>query len=183
MNLGFDFDKVFVDYPPFIPSFIIDRLYKKSSDETLLYRIPSKPEQLLRLITHLPYLRPPLQSNIEFVKDLYRKNTYKHFLISSRFSFLKNATNNIVKKHNLEKAFHSMYFNFEDKQPHIFKDAMVKKLNIHRYVDDDLPLLKYLVSKNKKTVFFWLNKLDNKKIDNNLFAITNLKEMVKQYDF
>ena len=76
-----------------------------------------------------------------------------------------------------------MYFNFEDKQPHIFKDAMVKKLNIHRYVDDDLPLLKYLVSKNKKTVFFWLNKLDNKKIDNNLFAITNLKEMVKQYDF
>jgi hypothetical protein len=36
MNIGFDFDKVFVDYPPIIPDYFFDRFYKKKANGTLL---------------------------------------------------------------------------------------------------------------------------------------------------
>lgn len=179
MNLGFDFDKVFINTPPLIPDKLIDRLYKKKSNGMLLYRIPSKTEQVFRLFTHLSPFRPPIFQNIAFIKHIVKQNNHKYFLISSRFGFLKQTTDRLVKKHKLEKVFNAMHFNFENKQPHLFKNDMIKKLNIHRYVDDDLPLLEYLSLKNKKTMFFWLNKNIRKSLKNNLVAITHLKEMIK----
>lgn len=179
MNLGFDFDKIFIDYPPFIPSDLIDRLYKKKANGTLLYRIPARPEQILRLFSHHWLLRPLINENVIFIKNLSKKNHHKQYLISSRFSFLKNTTEKLIRKHGFDKIFDTMFFNFENKQPHIFKNDVLKKLSIDRYVDDDLPLLKFLKKNHKKTKFFWLNKNHNKPLEENLFAITKLSEMLK----
>lgn len=179
MNLGFDFDKIFIDYPPFIPDNLIDRLYKKKSNGALIYRIPSKTEQLFRLFTHHQFFRPPIFENINFVKQITKQNNHKYYLISSRFGFLQQATDTLVKKHELDKVFHAMHFNFTDKQPHVFKGEIIKKLHIHRYVDDDLPLLEYLSLKNKKTLFFWLNKKLDKKLTHNLLAIRNLNKIIE----
>ncbi len=178
MNLGFDFDKIFIDYPPFIPSALIDRLYKKKANGTLLYRIPSGNEQVLRLLTHHPLLRPLIKDNIAFIQNLSKKKKHKHYLISSRFGFLKNTTEKLIKKHGFDKMFDEMFFNFENKQPHIFKNDVLKKLHIDRYVDDDLPLLEFLKKDHKKTKFFWLNKNNNKALGKNLFAITHLSQML-----
>lgn len=179
MNLGFDFDKIFIDYPPFIPSVLIDKLYKKKNSNKVTYRIPSKPEQLFRIATHHPYLRPIITENITFIKALRKKNHHKHYLISSRFGFLKNRTENLIKNHQLNLLFDELFFNFENKQPHIFKDKIIKKIRINRYVDDDLDLLEYLLEKNKQTLFFWLNKKHNGYLKKNLFAITKLSDMLK----
>lgn len=179
MNLGFDFDKIFIDYPPFVPDKIIDKLYKKNSNGKLLYRIPSKPEQIFRLITHHHYFRPPIKKNISFVKKAALQNHHKYYLISSRFSFLKEPTEILIKRHNLNNTFHGIHFNFNNKQPHLFKNSIIKKLKINRFVDDDLALLKYLCAKNKKTLFFWYNKRQKKKLGKNLYAITNLNQILK----
>ena len=56
MNIGFDFDKVFIDYPPFLPGKLFDKLYKKKDNGTLLFRIPEYPEQILRKALHLPFI-------------------------------------------------------------------------------------------------------------------------------
>ncbi len=177
MNIGFDLDKVFIDYPFFLPDFIIDRLYKKKANGQLIYRIPNKPEQMLRLLIHHPFLRQPIKENVEFMKDLASKNTHKHYLISSRLGFLKEKTLHLVKKHQLNKLFEDLYFNFENKQAHIFKNEIIQKLKIDMYVDDDLHLLKYLAQNNAKTKFFWLNKKIKKNLGKNLFAIKTLPEM------
>lgn len=179
MNIGFDFDKIFIDYPPFIPSDIIDRLYKQKSDGVLLYRIPSKAEQLFRLLTHFSVFRPPILKNINFIKTLSKKNTNQHYLISSRFSFLENKTKVLIKKYGLDKCFHGMYFNFKNKQPHFFKNAVIKKLKIDLYVDDDLPLLIFLSKGNPKTIFFWLNNKRVGQLNKNLFAINHLSQIFK----
>jgi hypothetical protein len=177
MNIGFDLDKIFIDYPLFVPDVLINTLYKQKSNGVLLYRIPSRVERSLRILTHYPFFRPPIISNIQFVEDLAKSKKHKHYLISSRFSFLKHQTELIVNKYKLGKIFDAMFFNFKDQQPHIFKDQVIKKMKITLYVDDDLPLLEYLADKNPKVRFFWLNTMQNKKLGKNLFAIKNLSEM------
>ncbi len=179
MNIGFDFDKVFVNYPPLVPKILIDRIYKQKSNGILLYRIPSKPEQLLRLISHHHRLRPMIKENLIVLQTIATQNNHKLYLISSRFGFLRKPTDKIVKKHTLEKFFHELHFNFDDKQPHLFKDERLKKLAIERYVDDDLPLLKFLAKRNHKIKFFWLNNKKQEKMSRNLYAITNLGDILK----
>lgn len=179
MNIGFDLDKIFIDYPPFVPDGLIDALYKAQSNGILRYRIPSKPEQIVRLFTHLPPFRPPLMTNIQTVKDKNHKGTDKYHLISSRFSFLRQRTEAIIKRYAFDKIFDGMFFNFEDEQPHIFKDKIVKKLKLDRYIDDDLPLLRFLASENSNTKFYWLNKNEVGQLSRNLFAITKLSDFLR----
>lgn len=179
MNLGFDLDKVLIDYPPFIPAGVIDKIYKKESNGKLSYRIPQKHEQIIRLITHYHLLRPPISKNLAFIKTLKASSNHKHFLISSRFSFLKRTTEKLIKINKLDELFDELYFNFGNQQPHIFKNRIIQKLKIHRYVDDDLKLLEYVSDNNSKTLFFWLNSKIKKKLSKNLTAITNLSEMLR----
>jgi len=156
MKIGFDLDKIFIDYPPIIPDAMIDKLYKKKANGVLLYRIPSRPEQVIRQISHFPLFRPAIKTNIEFLRSLSKKN-YKLYLISSRFNFLERQTLIRMQQLGLDLLFEKMYFNFENKQPHLFKEEVLKKLKPDLYVDDDIHLLKYVAVKNKNTKFFWLH--------------------------
>lgn len=178
MNIGFDLDKVFIDTPPFIPDGIIERLYKKKSNGTLVYRTPSKTEQLIRIISHLPIFRPPLKNNLTFLNSI-PKDRHTLYLVSSRFSFLKQPTRTIVRTHKLDKIFQELYFNFNNEQPHIFKSRIINKLKLDKFVDDDLHLLKYVASKNNKIKLYWLNKKLNKKIGPNITAITHLSQVLQ----
>ena len=177
MNIGFDLDKIFVNYPPFVPTKIIDWLYKGKPNGTLKYRIPSRLEQIIRIFSHYPFFRPPITKNMNYVKNLALANINKYYLISSRFSFLEKKTTGLIKRYSLDKIFNAMYFNYENRQPHEFKNEMVKKLDLDMYVDDDLQLLEYLVDKNPKTKFFWLNNKVSKPLGKNLYAIKNISEM------
>lgn len=178
MNIGFDFDKVFIDYPFFIPAFIIDKVYKNKSNGELSYRIPKKAEQLIRLFTHRQIFRRPIKENMLFMEKLVKENNHKYYLISGRFGFLKKTTEKLIKKYGFEKMFKHLYFNFDNNQPHIFKNEIIQKLGIERYVDDDLNLLKFLAQENPRIKFFWLNKKTTKPLGKNLFAIKNLPEML-----
>ena len=178
MNIGFDLDRVLINYPPFVPAKLIDLLYKEKSNGLLKYRIPSKPEQYFRLLTHLSILRPPITENIAFIK-LPKTNNSKYYLISSRFGFLKRRTQSLIQKYNLNSIFNGMFFNFENKQPHLFKNETIKKLKLDRYIDDDLSLLKYLSKKNPNTKFYWLNKTKTGEIDKNLFAVTEISDILR----
>jgi len=179
MNIGFDLDRVFINYPPLFPTKLIDKLYKSRDDEDLSYRIPALPEQLVRKATHLPFMRSVIKDNMEFLKRI-SKNENKLFLISSRYKFLQKETNRLIKKYNLDKFFDSMYFNYENIQPHHFKDQVLKTLNLDIYIDDDLSLLKHVAKNNNKTKFYWLNhSKENKILPKNIKSIFKLEEIFK----
>ncbi|MCL4353815.1 hypothetical protein M1615_05150 [Patescibacteria group bacterium] len=178
MNIGFDLDRVLVDYPPFVPETVIDRFYKNKNGK-LAYRIPSKPEAYLRLLIHYSIFRQPLQDNIAFVRQLKGKdNINKLYLISGRFAFLREKTDEIIARDKLGEIFSGMYFNFANEQPHIFKDKIIKKLSLSSYVDDDFDLVDYLSEKNPQLNLFWLNNRKYGKIKNNLFAVTSIKDIL-----
>lgn len=177
MNIGFDLDRIFIDLPPLVPSRIIDLFYKEKNGPELKYRKPSKIEQIIRVFSHHPIFRPPITHNLNYIKNLVSQNKNKYYLISSRFSFLKKKTSGLIKRYGLDKVFHAMHFNYGDKQPHHFKNEIIKKLHLDMYVDDDLQLLEHLTYKNPKIKFFWLNKKISKPLEKNLFAIKHISEM------
>lgn len=178
MRIGFDLDNVFINTPPFIPDTLTERIYRKKTDGILLYRIPGRKEQLLRIALHKPIFRPKIKKNISFLQTL-SETEHELYLISSRFGFLRKATERITKKYGLDTLFKKLYFNYENNQPHLFKDKVIKQLKLQKYVDDDLHLLKYIASKNNNIKLYWYNKKLDKKISKNIRAITRLEEILK----
>ena len=183
MKIGFDLDKVFIDYPPLVPDWVVDRIYKKKANGTLIYRIPSRPEQVFRRITHHPFLRPPIRRNITFLQSI-PKDQNKLYLISSRFGFLEDITLTLMQKHGFDKLFDGLYFNFKNEQPHEFKDRVLRKLNLDVYVDDDFHLLKHVAKLHKHTQFYWLTTSRHKNsLTRNITAIHTLPEILNgKYD-
>lgn len=75
-----------------------------------------------------------------------------------------------------------MYFNFNDEQPHLFKDKIIKKEKIEKFLDDDLDLLIYLAQRNPKVNFFWLSsRKPNGKIPSSIKIVKSLSEFQKKY--
>ncbi len=187
MTLGFDFDKVFIDYPPFIPYTLVDYLYKgslvfrknRTKNVVLHYRFPGTVEQKIRILSHYPIFRHIIRGNVDSLKRIASGKKSKTYLVSSRFGFLNKRTQAIMEKYKLEKYFDGVYFNFLNQQPHAFKEETIKKLKIDTYVDDDLDLALYLSRKIPDLKIYWLR--DGRKnegpLPKNVTAITNLKEL------
>lgn len=180
MNIGFDLDKVLINHPPFIPSWLMSKLYGEKVNGHLFYRIPGKIEQKIRKLSHFPLLRKPLKKNIQILLHIVKDPSQKFFLISSRYGFLEKETNDIIKKNHLKKIFTNMYFNYKNEQPHEFKEKVIGRLRINKYVDDDLPLLRYVAEKHPETTFYWLNTTRQGRIQKNLYAVTNLSTIFKK---
>ncbi len=176
MNIGFDLDRVFINYPPLVPGSVIEKFYKKKSNGELLYTIPKRPGQIIRTLLHHPILRQPMKNNLSFLKSI-PKEKHHMYLISSRFGFLQKRTEHIVNTYHLDKIFDGLYFNYDNKQPHLFKNDIIKKLNLDVYIDDDFPLLKYVAKNNKHTKFYWLNpKRKPQQLTKNIFSIKKLSD-------
>lgn len=192
-KIGFDFDKIFVNYPPIIPELLIEFIYKgriKLNKEKIVntsnlrYRIPGYIEQQIRIVSHNQMFRPPIKNNIRYLRIIKKKLPHKLYLISSRFGFLKDQTNKWLDKQKLKKEFNGIHFNFGNIQPHIFKKKTIEKNDITYYVDDDLDLLIYLSKKIRRIHLFWLTnskKHNYKSLPENIIIIRTIKELYKKY--
>jgi len=192
-KIGFDFDKVFVSYPPIIPDSLIDFLYKgkialmkkKNPEKIILkYRMPGFIEQKIRILSHYYIFRPPIRNNINSLRLINKKGNYKVYLVSSRFGFLKDKTYKWLDRTRMKKDFDEIHFNFKNMQPHIFKEKTLKRNGITHYIDDDLDLLVYLAKKLPQNSFFWLNNkksVDYKILPENIKKIKNIRELYNKY--
>lgn len=152
VKIAFDLDGVIIDKPPFVPKRVIELLFKGHTGSQLHYRFPKfKAEQLIRKLSHLYLFRPPIESNLEFIKLLARDSRYELYVVSARYSFLKSETDLWLKKRKIENFFKKIYLNLGNEQPHLFKEKVLKKLKVAIFVDDDTLLADYLVEKLKGT--------------------------------
>lgn len=182
MNIGFDFDRVLVNYPPFVPAWLIDWLYRRHDKKELAYRIPhSKIEKLLRKLSHFYLFRPKISENINFVRELSdNPHKYNLYLLSSRYKFLEKITYKILKRYGLKNVFSSVTLNTNDEQPHLFKEKAIKYLKIKLYIDDDLDLLKHLHKTCPKTKFFWYNPTRaNSSVPSGVIPVTKIADISK----
>ncbi len=190
MIVGFDFDKVFIDYPPLVPYTLVDILYKGRSfflknlgkNHIMHYRFPGSIEQKIRIVSHHSFLRPPISDNINVLKEISSNSKNKTYLVSSRFGFLKGRTDAILKKYKLKNYFNGVYFNYNNEQPHIFKEKTIKKLKIDTYIDDDLHVALYLSKKIPKLTIYWINdgSIKTESLPKNVISIKNLSQLDKK---
>lgn len=188
MNIGFDFDKVFINYPPFIPNTLVDLLYKgihknkKNIERDLEYRFPGLLEQKIRIASHHKTFRKPIVQNIKSLERLHKNEKAKLFLVSSRYGFLKKATESILDIYKLRSSFNEITFNYKNEQPHKFKARMIRKLKIDMYIDDDLDLTLFLSATFPSLKIFWItNTMPKIELPKNITRIKNLKEFERIY--
>lgn len=178
MNIGFDLDGIFIGSPPFLPRDLIEWLYRGPQDHEPKYRFPSTwIEQKIRKWSHQSALRPQISKNVEFLKHFSAQGKHKVFLISSRYSFLKAETDEILKKYQLKKYFYRIYLNSDNLQPHIFKEEILKKLNLDLFIEDDFMLLKYLSGRFSKIKLLWYNEGESAKLPEGIKHIKSLNEI------
>lgn len=155
LKVGFDLDGIIVDKPFFVPKPIIEWLYRAHNGNHKKYRVPAwKPEILIRKLSHHWAFRLPLRKNLSLVKKIAQQKHIEAYIISGRYNFLKNRTKQWFKIHKLNGYFKKKYINMDNEQPHLFKEKMIKKLNLDYFFDDDPLTYEYLKDKIKKTKFY-----------------------------
>ncbi|MDO8638081.1 MAG: hypothetical protein Q7R43_00780 [Candidatus Daviesbacteria bacterium] len=180
MKIGFDLDRIFINLPPIIPPGVIDWLYKKHCQKGLAYSIPkSSLSKLIRRASHISPLRPPIKKNINTLSQILLQPNLELYLISSRYKFLEKLTLKLLNKYNLITPFSKIYLNTSDEQPHLFKEKVLKKLNLDLFIDDDLDLLKHLQKQNLKTKLIWYNTGHKINETQGIIAISNFSEIIK----
>lgn len=91
---------------------------------------------------------------------------------------MEEITDQLIKRHGLDRLFDGLYFNYNNEQPHLFKNDILKNLKLDAYVDDDLSLLKHIAKENKKTKFYWLNRGREKQhVPDHIVSINSLTEI------
>lgn len=162
IKIAFDLDGVIIDKPPLIPKKWLEWLFRGGKRDGLHYRFPkSKLEQRIRKLSHFYLFRPPIKKNIEFIKELAKNPKYGLYIISGRYSFLEEETKDWLSKRNIGGVFKEIFINFNDKQPHLFKEEVLKRIKPNIFVDDDYLSVEFLRQKLKNTSIFCFSKNRN----------------------
>lgn len=178
MKIAFDLDGIFIDTPPLVPKKLIAWLYRGPQNHEPKYRFPTtKIEQHIRKFSHHSIFRPKISQNIEFL-NIFAKSKNQIFLVSSRYSFLRDLTIKLLEKYGIKNKFTKIYLNTKNEQPHLFKERVIKTLKIDVFIDDDLRLLEYLKSHCPNTKLFFYD-LNPQKVRSEINQIKELKEINK----
>ncbi len=179
-KIGLDLDGIIIDLPPFAPKKLIDWLYEDRKSTSLRYRIPSLFEQKIRQLSHLPFIRPPLQQNCDSLLKAHQSGKYEFYLITGRFGFLNNLTHAWLKYNHVEHLFTKTYINMDNQQPHFFKEKILKKITINSYLEDDFKCLMYLAPRFKNIHFYFYDRTGNTQLDkDNVTAVSSLDTVFK----
>jgi uncharacterized HAD superfamily protein len=166
IKIGFDLDGVLIDKPPLIPKMVLESLVLLKVKNKLVYRYPElKFERWIRQLSHHYLFRSPLQENVEIIYKLAKNKKNKIFVVSGRYRFLQERTQQWLSVNKLSKVFEKIYINKKNEQPHLFKERLIKELKIEIFIDDDKFLVKYLRSKLPRVKVILFNSKTNSLIE------------------
>lgn len=148
IRIGFDLDGVIIGKPPLVPRKVLEWFVREHDSKNPRFRYPKFfLERRLRWFTHYHRFRPPIVKNLEFVKKISKDKNYELFVISGRYSFLKERTEQWFKVHKLDGVFKEIHLNLRNEQPHVFKEKLLKKLKPDYFFEDDELIVNYLKKK------------------------------------
>ncbi|MFA6513609.1 MAG: hypothetical protein WCT34_05485, partial [Patescibacteria group bacterium] len=185
-RVGFDLDGVLLYNPARIArpivSFIKRSFFKKKD---LKFYSPHTywQKQLWRLFHKSSIFIAP---GLDEIKKLIREKKIKAYIVTARYSYLKNDLEKWLINMKIDKYFSGIFYNQKDEQPHIFKKRVIEKLNLDIFVEDNWDIVNYLNLKNSqlsrkrspKIKIFWIYNIFDRNQDF-LNKFPNLKSVVK----
>jgi hypothetical protein len=165
LRVGFDLDGVILYNParlirPFITGYKHHFLHRQSTK----FYVPQKPlEQWLFRLFHKSsiFIAPGYHD----IAPLVKSRQIEAYLITARFSFLKEDLARWLTKMHAQDIFTGIYFNEHDEQPHLFKSKLVQKLKLDIFIEDNFDIVSYLnlespALKNHSDIFWIYNLFD-----------------------
>ena len=166
LKVGLDLDGVILYNPARIVRPIV-ALIKKAllhKKRTNFYVPKSKWEQYMWHLFHKSsiFIAPGF---IDFLK-LAKDRNIELYIVTARYSFLKDDLEQWLKKINVDRHFAGWYYNKDDEQPHLFKEKMITKLGLDVFVEDNWDIVRHCNEKLKTgTRIYWIYNMFDKKID------------------
>lgn len=164
LKVGFDLDGVILYNPVRIFRPLAKKFLKpiKASflhqNKDSFYFPNSLFERWLWKILHKTSFR--INNGFDDIKKLSRNKKIKMYLITGRYSFLKEDYFDWLKKIDAKKIFTRCYYNNTDQQPNEFKENIIKKLKLDIYVEDNWDIIEKLNHHTKAKIFWLTNILD-----------------------
>ena len=155
IRVGFDLDGVLLYNPARIIRPIISLIkHIFSKRKRLSFYYPKSPfkQWLWRLFHKSSIFIAP---GIGDIRELVRHKKIEAYIITARYSFLGKELTEWIKKNKFDTVFAAVYYNKEDEQPHLFKERMIKKLNLQVFVEDNYDIVDHL-SKKKLARILWI---------------------------
>jgi len=183
LKVGFDLDGVLLYNPAriFRPIIYFLKKYLLQRKVDQFYYPKNKWEQIIWLILHKSSLFPA--DGIEEIKNLIKQKKIKAYVISARYESLKDDFKNWKKKIDPKNYFSGWFYNEKNDQPHLYKEKMIKKLNLDIFVEDNWDIVYYLKEKNKKgkirCKIFWIYNLLDRQIKYQ-YKFPSLKKIVNK---
>lgn len=165
IRVGFDFDGV-IAYNPLrifrLPTNILKNLFLHQR-ELRFYYPKTRLEQWIWILIHESSFFPAV--GISELRTMLEKSEIEAYLITSRYACLEPSLFRWLKKHNLHQSFRGYFVNKKNEQPHLFKEKMIKSLELDAFIDDSWDIVQHLNQSKQanglKTEIHWVyNMID-----------------------
>jgi hypothetical protein len=93
--------------------------------------------------------------------DLAKKGYIEAYIITARWSFLKDDFEWWMKKLHVPVHFKSYHMNEDNEQPHQFKERLVKDLHLDIFVEDNLDIVQHLEKSTDAQILWIYNIFDH----------------------
>lgn len=100
---------------------------------------------------------------VELLKEMASSSTCEFYLITARFDFLKESLDRWLKREHLTECFKQICVNGDQQQPHEFKEAVINKLKLDYYVEDNFDIVSHLTRRTKTKIYWIYNIFDKNK--------------------
>lgn len=160
MRVGFDFDGVIMYNPArairrplsFIKNICLP--HKKSE-----FFFPTrKISRIINTLFHKSSFK--VASGYDKIVDMVHDGHIEPYIITARWSFLKKDFLRIIHGLNAHSLFRGYFLNEKNEQPHLFKERMIKDLNLDVFIEDNLDIVDYLRQHTKAEILWITNFFD-----------------------
>jgi hypothetical protein len=96
------------------------------------------------------------------IKSLVEQGKIEAYIITGRFKHLKHNTEKWINRLNADSHFKQWHFNQKAEQPHLYKENLIKELDLDVFIDDNWDIVQYLHQQfgPHRKIFWVYNLLD-----------------------
>jgi hypothetical protein len=160
VKVGIDFDGVLAYNPLRIfrlpVSFLKGYIVPKKKSE---FYIPKNPlMQFAFWVPHQMSIFPAIGADL--LRKAMEQGDIEAHLVSGRYAYLHPGLIQWLKWQKMYHLFKSVNGNSLDEQPHIYKERMIKDLNLDYFIEDNLNIVEHLKTKSRARVMWIYNIFD-----------------------
>ncbi|MCX7996613.1 MAG: hypothetical protein N2691_02515 [Patescibacteria group bacterium] len=165
LRVGFDLDGVILYNPARIIRPIVAAVKRKLlKKKKLKFYVPQSPQErfIWRLFHKSSLFIAPGFSEIRPLVDSRKIEAY---IVTARYDFLKEDFHSWLRKSGCQEYFHGWFHNKDDEQPHLYKEAMVRKLGLDIFIEDNLDIVRHLAKSFPDKHIIWIYNLLDSAVD------------------